>query len=50
MIAGTGCSWLISRMTAIHFSTWASACRSGDSLCRGASIDGVAVELVADMA
>jgi hypothetical protein len=37
-------------MIAIHFSTSASACRSGDSLRRDPGIDGVAVELVPDMA
>jgi hypothetical protein len=43
-------SWLISRMIAIHFSTWASACRSGDSLRVDPGIGGMALELVSDMA
>jgi hypothetical protein len=34
----------------IHFSTWASACRSGDSLRVDPGIDGAALELVSDMA
>jgi hypothetical protein len=37
-------------MIDIHFSTWASACRSDDSLGRDPGIGGVAVKLVSDMA
>jgi len=34
----------------IHFSTWASACRSDDSLRVDPGIAGVAAEFVSDMA
>jgi len=50
MIVGACRSWASSRMSVIHFSTWASACRSDVSLRVDVDNDGVALGLVSDMA
>jgi len=49
MMVGACRSWAISRMSVIHFSTWANAWSDG-SRRPDPGIDGVVLEFVSDMA